>query len=192
MALDLEQLAEESTETTETPKNNEHSENVKEKTKEKKSIFDEASQILELPFEVAMQNLKVSEEDILEAGKQLFINGNFEYKLKLPFGMEVILKSKKALDEVDYYTFLYDAMQKELSMEEFRYMLNIRNLAHCIVKLGDKDMSKMTFDEKVDYLLSLPSPLIASILNQTQKFWSLMLLMMHKDFVGFLMEKEGQ
>jgi len=191
--IDLEELAEETKEDSiKSESGKGESDNTNKQDKNTKEIYSEAENILKLPFEVAMQNLKITEDEIIEAGKKLFEEGNFIYEIKLPFGHKAVLQSKKVMDETDYYNFLYNAIEQQMNMEEFQYMLNIRNLAHCLVSIDDQDYTKYEFDEKLDILLNKPAPLIASIINSSSKFWSILLLMLHKDFVGFLMKKSQQ
>jgi len=190
VGINLEELAEESTD-----KEIEATEEKQvDNNKDNKSadIYNRSEQILSMPFEIAMENLKVSKEEVIEAGKQLFETGNFKYEIELPFGNKCVLQSKKVLDEADYFSFLFNAIEKQMNMEEFQYILNIRNLAHSLVSINDEDYTDKTFEEKYEMLMDMPAPFVAAILNASSKFWAILLLMLHKDFVGFLIKQNTQ
>jgi len=156
------------------------------------NLINETKTLLKLPFNVAMQNLKVTEEEVIEAAKELFTKGEYEKKIKLPFDSFMVLTSKRAMDELDYYHFLYSALNKNLSLNEFKFMMSVRQLAQVIVQHNDVDLRKKSIDERYEYLMNLPSPVLATMANASQKFWSILLLLMHKDLMGFLERKTLQ
>jgi len=156
------------------------------------NLLNETQTLLKLPFNVAMQNLKITEEEIIEAAKELFITGVYEKKIELPFGSYMVLTSKRAMDELDYYHFLFSALNKNLSINEFKFMMSVRQLAQVIIQHNEIDLRGKNIDERYEYLMSLPSPVLATMANASQKFWSILLLLMHKDLMGFLERKTLQ
>ena len=155
-------------------------------------LMKDTKQLLGLPFVVAMQNLKLDEDEVIEAGKAVFTKGFYEKKIELPFDTYMILTTKRAMDELDYFSFLYSAMEKDVTVDQFRFMSTVRQLADILVQHNDIDFRNKTIDERYEYLMSLSSPLLTAMANRSQKFWALLLLMMHKDLVGFLMRKTHQ
>jgi len=71
-------------------------------------------------------------------------------------------------------------------------MMSVRQLAQVIVQHNDVDLREKSIDERYEYLMNLPSPVLATMANASQKFWSILLLLMHKDLMGFLERKTLQ
>jgi hypothetical protein len=187
--MNLEDFAEES-ETENTTENTHNSDTEKtKKNNESDSLETEMNTLFKFPFEVAMQNLKVNKEEIIEAGRQIFEKGYYEVEIKLPFNNSFVLRTSKAVDDLDYYAFVSDAIKKDMNIQEFNYMLNIRNMAKALQSFQGKDYSKESIDKKIDMLLSLSAPLIKSMLEASKGFWSILMLTMHPEFVGFLMSE---
>jgi len=150
----------------------------------------EVEKIMSLPFTVAMQNLGLEEKEVIEVAEELLLKGNVKKKIELPLGSYVVLESKKAADELDYFTFIMEAISKQYSQAEFDYMMRIRNLAVSLVemKLGDvlHDFRDKSIEDRMEFLLNLSSAFISIILNASQKFWAVLLLMMHPKALDFL------
>jgi len=182
--LNLEEFAE----STEEYNANEKKESDTE-VKKKKDFTEEMETIFKFPFEVAVQNLKVDKEKLIESGRQMFEKGYFEEEFKLPFGNNFTLRTSKAIDDLDYYTFVMEAIKKDMSIEEFNYLLSIRNMAKALVKFRGEDYSNKATEEKMDMLLNMSAPLVKSMLEVSKDFWSILMLMMHPGFVGFLMSE---
>ena len=180
--IDLEEMAE----TSDAEKNN--TEKTTNKTSKNKNI-DQMNELFQFPFAVAMQNLKVDKDKLIEAGRQMFEKGYYEQKIELPFGNNFVLKTSKAIDDLDYYSFVADAIQQEMNVEEFNYLLNIRNMAKALQSLKGESYVDYSTDQKVDMLLSMSAPLVRAMLTASKDFWSILMLMMHPDFVGFLMSE---
>lgn len=163
------------------------------KVEKEENIVDpqkEIKKMYSLPFKVAMQNLKINEDDVLEAGKELLLKGKITKRFELPLGNYIVLTSRKASEELDFYTFMAEAIAKQYSAQEFDYLLKIRNIAVSMVelKIGDEviNFKDKSIEEKYQYLLDLSVPLMSMIVNITSSFWSLLILMMHPGAVDFL------
>ena len=192
-ALDLEQMASNMTDVSEEQRPQTNTNNSKKEVNYNQSLFKEMETIYKLPFKVAMQNLKLKEEDVLDVGRQLFEKGFFEKEFNLPFNVGTIkLRSKKVLDELDYYRFLEEALSKNVTIDEFNFLTSVRNLALVLVKYKDQSFEGKTLEEKIDFLNNLSTPLVMSLTNLIQPFWSLMMISMHKDFVVFLLKRTQQ
>ena len=184
--LNLEELAEVAEEETET-KGNEPSQNSNSK---KENKFEEMQKMFKLPFEVAMQNLKVDKSLVLKLGEQLLTKGYVQEKIEFPVDNYMILTSKKASDELDYYTFVVQAIEKNLTEDEFEYLLGVRNLASMLLELKFGEYHENFKGKNIEYkyskLLELPSISLRIIMMQSAKFQSAMLLLMHPKAIDFL------
>ena len=164
----------------------------KEANVQKSNVQKDVNNLFTLPFSIAMKNLNLDEKFVLEIAEQMLIDGEIHYKLELPKDNYIILTSRKASEELDYYTFLASALTKELTEQEFEYMLRIRNLAAITeeIKIGKKE--EVFKDSDIDYrfnkLLELSSVMVNLLLARTAKFQSALLLMMHPKAVDFLMK----
>jgi len=150
----------------------------------------EMEKIMQLPFTVAMQNLKLKESEVVEAGKELLLKGTVKKKIELPLNSYILLESRKASDELDYFTFLLDAVSKQFTQAEFDYLMRIRNVAAALVelKIGDDihDFRNKSIQERMDFLLDMSAVFINMIFVASQDFWSTLLLLMHPKAIDFL------
>lgn len=187
--LNLEEMAEVSDTKEETKTEKEESKESSEK-KNKKDTSTELDNMFKLPFTVAMQNLKLSKDFVLELGEQLLTEGEIHFKIELPKGNYIILTTRKASEELDFYTFLAESLQRELTEQEFNYMLRIRNLAVIIeeVKFGEfqENFKDKDPDYKFNKLFSLSNIAVNLMLSKSVDFQSALLLLMHPKAIDFL------
>ena len=150
----------------------------------------EMDKLFELPFEVAMQNLKLNKDFVIEIGRQLLSTGTIEYKIELPMDNYMILTSKKASDELDYYTFLVQSIGENVTEQEFNMLFRVRNLASIIKEIKFGDYQESFVDKDIEYkyekILSLPNITVNMLVLQSTAFQSALLLMMHPKVVDFL------
>lgn len=190
--INLEELAETSTEESVEETHGEEKENKKQVHKKKKEVTpnEEINRMFQLPFTVVMQNLKLKEDFVLKIAEQLFIKGEVDYKIELPLGNYMVLTTRKASEELDYYTFLAQSLGRDITEIEFSYLLKMRNLAAILeeLKIGDfqENFKGKEIDYKYEKLLGLPSVIINMLIMKSSEFQSALLLLMHPKAIDFL------
>ena len=160
------------------------------KTENKSNIQTEVNKLFELPFEIAMQNLKLDKDFVIEIGKQLLSKGVIEQKIELPIDNYMILTSKKASDELDYYTFLMQSIGDDLTEQEFNLLFRVRNLASIIKEIKFGEYQESFVDKDIEYkykkILELPNITVNILILESTKFQAALLLMMHPKVIDFL------
>ena len=153
------------------------------------NIINETQQLLKQPIELAIQNLGLEEEEVIEAAKQLFETGDFVKTFDLPFGLSFTLKTRKVFDDIDYFTFIKEAIEQNVTIDQFEFMNSIRNLAHAIQRIGKEDYSELSVQERYEILKQKPASLIGAIMARSKKFWRISIILIHSELVDFLLRK---
>ncbi len=144
-------------------------------------------EIAEQPFEVAMNNLEVAQEDVVSAAEGVFSSkGYFEKEFSLPFNGAVTMRSKSVNDYVDYSEYVRRLLLDPISQKEFDTFTQIRNLAYAIVVIDGDDISHLPVEERFDMLRKMSEIKITAIINNTKSFWRVTHLLLHPGLVDFL------
>ncbi len=162
-------------------------EEVKDTRTKEEIITDVMKDIASAPFEVAMSNIGVDEEVLIEAARGIFsANGYFELSFDLPFGGKVTLRSKTTLDNLDYATYIRRLGIEKISQLEYDTLEQIRNLSYAVRELDGIDYSKRTYDERYKAFLSMSEAKTAAIIGRTVMFWRVSHLLLHPGLIDFL------
>jgi len=160
---------------------------------EKQDPMEFIKDMSEQPFEVAMSNLEVTEDDVIYAAKSLFSSkGYFEMEFDLPFDGHITLRSKSMNDYIDYNEYVRRLLIDEISQREFDTFTQLRNLSYCMVELDGDDFSEMSIEERYKHLLGLSDIKISAIIMHTKNFWRVSHLMLHPRLVDFLLQNHHQ
>ena len=161
-------------------------ENKDTRTKEE-VILDVMKDIASAPFEVAMSNIGVNEDDLIHAAKGIFsADGYFDMSFMLPFGGNITLRSKTTLDNLDYAIYIRRLGIEKISQMEYDTLEQIRNLAYAVRTLDGVDYSEKTHDEKYNALLGMSEAKVAAIIAGTVSFWRVSHLLLHPGLIDFL------
>jgi len=144
-------------------------------------------EIADQPFEVAMSNLEVEKNQVVEAASGIFSSkGYFEKDYSLPFGGEVTMRSKTVNDYVDYTEYVRRLLLDPISQKEFDTFTQMRNLSYAIVAIDGDDISELSIDDKFALLTGMSEIKITAIINNTKVFWRITHLLLHPGLVDFL------
>jgi hypothetical protein len=146
------------------------------------------SEIADQPFEVAMENLQVSKEDVILAGKGVFSKkGYFEMRFELPFGEYVILRSKTVNDFIDYNAYVRRLLLEPISQKEYDTFTQMRNTAYAIAELDGVDYRDIDIEEKFEVVSAMSEIKITAIINATARFWRVAHLLLHPKAIDFFL-----
>lgn len=163
-------------------------ENEDTRTKEE-IILDVMKDIASAPFETAMSNIGVNEDDLVFAAKGIFsASGYFDMDFRLPFGGSITLRSKTTLDNLDYAIYIRRLGIEKISQMEYDTLEQIRNLAYALRTLDGVDYSEKTYNERYNSLLGMSESKVAAIIAATASFWRVSHLLLHPGLIDFLLE----
>jgi hypothetical protein len=146
------------------------------------------SEIADQPFEVAMENLQVSKEDVIMAGKGVFSKkGYFEMRFELPFGEYVILRSKTVNDFIDYNAYVRRLLLEPISQKEYDTFTQMRNTAYAIAEIDGVDYRDVDIEEKFEIVSAMSEIKITAIINATARFWRVAHLLLHPKAIDFFL-----
>ncbi len=149
--------------------------------------IDVMKDIASAPFEVAMSNIGVDEDALIEAARGIFSsNGFFEMSFKLPYGGSVTLRSKTTLDNLDYAIYIRRLAIEKISQLEYNTLEQIRNLSYAVRELDGVDYSNKTYEEKYQMFLETSEAKVAAIISNTVMFWRVSHLLLHPGLIDFL------
>jgi len=143
-------------------------------------------EIAEQPFDVAMTNLEVDRDEVVNAAREVFEKGYFEMTFELPFNNHVRLRSKTINDFIDYTEYVRRLLLKPISQKEFDTLSQMRNLSYAIVELDGDDWSQLNIDDKYKMLMDMSEQKITAIINATTRFWKVAHLLLHPKLNDFL------
>lgn len=144
-------------------------------------------EIAEQPFEVAMNNLEVSKDNLIRAASGVFSSkGYFEQEFSLPFGGNITMRSKTVNDYVDYTEYVRRLLLDPISQKEFDTFTQLRNMAYAVVVIDGDDLSQMDIEDKFQMLRNTSEVKITAIINLTKEFWRTTHLLLHPGLVDFL------
>jgi len=155
-----------------------------------KELMDEIS---EQPFELAVSNLEVDEEDVIKAAREVLSPlGYFEKSYKLPFGSTFTLRSKTINDFTDYLEYVRRLMVDPITEKQYETLTQIRNLSYALVEIDGDDLSEMEIEDKFQFLYAMSDAKITMIIQQSVDFWRISHLLLHPGLTDFLLEQPQQ
>lgn len=160
---------------------------------EEEIVLDVMKDIASAPFESAMSNIGVDNDDLIYAAKGIFsADGYFEMEFKLPFGGNVTLRSKTTLDNLDYAMYIRRLGLEKISQLEYDTLEQIRNLSYAVRVLDGVDYSDKSYEERYNALLGMSEAKVASIITNTVSFWRVSHLLLHPGLIDFLEQTPGE
>ena len=149
--------------------------------------------IASAPFETAMANIGVNQEDLISAARGIFsVDGFFDMTFKLPFEGSITLRSKTTLDNLDYAKYIRRLGIEKISQLEYDTLEQVRNIGYALRSLDGVDYSDKSYEDKYNALLGMSEAKVASIVSNTVSFWRVSHLLLHPGLIDFLEQTPGE